>query len=149
MGFFWWLILTILVMNRVIFHNPIPQKLLPTLFFLFAPPVIGFIALTKLLGGLTPFGNILYYFGLFLFILLLFQAKMFIKLKFNLPWWAYSIPLDALAIGTLLMYEESGSPFFKVLSWTVFIFLNIMILILVLKTTFAIKNKELCVEEVE
>ena len=147
MGLFWWLILTILVFYRIIFHNPIPKKLIPTMFILFAPPIIGFIALTKLLGGLNPFGNMLYYFGLFLFILIMFQVKMFIKLKFNLPWWAYSFPLDALAIGTLLMYAESGLIFFKIASWAIFVFLNLVIILLVVKTIIAIKNKELCIEE--
>ena len=148
-GFFWWFILTTLVFNRIIFHNPIPDKLIPTMFILFAPPAIGFIALTKLLGGLNVFGNMLYYFSAFLFILILFQAKMFIKLKFNLPWWAYSFPLDALTIATFLMYAESGLFFFRIASYAMFIFLNLIILILVIKTIVAIKNKELCIEEKE
>ncbi len=148
-GFFWWLILTTLVFNRIIFHHPIPQKLIPTMFILFAPPAIGFIALTKLLGGLNIFGNIMYYFAAFLFILIMFQARMFIKLKFNLPWWAYSFPLDALTIATLLMYYESGLFFFMLASWALFVFLNLIILILVIKTIIAIKNKELCVVEKE
>ncbi|MEA1984427.1 MAG: SLAC1 anion channel family protein [Euryarchaeota archaeon] len=148
-GIFWWFILTTLVFNRIIFHPPIPDKLIPTMFILFAPPAIGFIALTKLLGGLTPIGNLLYYFGAFLFILIMFQAKMFIKLKFNLPWWAYSFPLDALALATFLMYEESGLVFFKVASWTIFVFLNLVILLLLTKTFVAVKNRDLCVEEEE
>ncbi len=148
-GFFLWLILTTLVFNRIIFHHPIQEKLVPTMFILFAPPAIGFIALTKLLGGLNPFGNILYYFGAFLFILVMFQAKIFLKLKFNLPWWAYSFPLDALTIATLLMYHESGLVFFKIASWILFIFLNLVILTLVIKTIIAIKNKELCIDEKE
>ncbi len=148
-GLFWWLILTTIVFNRIIFHQPIAEKLIPTMFILFAPPMIGFIALTKLLGGLTPLGNLLYYFGLFLFILILFQAKMFAKLKFNLPWWAYSFPLDALAIATLLMYEETKFGFFYGLSWAVFGFLNLMILLLIGKTIFAIKGKKFCVAENE
>jgi tellurite resistance protein len=148
-GIFWWIILTTLVMNRVIFHNPIPDKLIPTFFILFAPPAIGFIAVTKLIGGLNIFGNLLYYFALFMFILILFQYKMFAKIKFYLSWWAYSFPVSALIIGTLLMYHESGMYFFKFLSWILFIFLNIIIFILTIKTINAIKNKELCVEEKE
>ena len=74
---------------------------------------------------------------------------MFVKLKFNLPWWAYSFPLDALTIATLLMYHESGMLFFKFASWTIFVFLNLVILILIIKTIVAIKNKELCIEEKE
>lgn len=147
-GFFWWLILTVIVMNRVIFHHPLPEKMVPTFFILFAPPVIGFIALTKL-SGFNPFGNLLYYFGAFMFILIMFQFKMFVKLKFYLSWWAYSFPLDALAIGTFLMYHETGLPFFKTASWIIFIFLNVIIVLLLIKTVKAIKHKQICIEEEE
>jgi tellurite resistance protein len=146
-GLFWWIILTTIIINRMIFHHPIPDKLLPTLFILFAPPIIGFIALTKLLGGLNVFGNLLYYFGLFLFILILAQYNLFIKIKFYLSWWAYSFPMAALSIGTLLMYHESKLLFFKYASWTIFGMLNLIILILVIKTIIEINNKKICVEE--
>lgn len=148
-GFFWWLILTTLVINRMIFHNPIPDKLMPTLFILFAPPVIGFISLTKLLGGLNPSGNLLYYFGLFLFVLILAQFKLFFRIKFFLSWWAYSFPLDALAIGTLLMYHQSGLAFFKVASIVIFLILNLVIPLLVIKTVIAIKGRAICIEETD
>ena len=148
-GFFWWLILTTLVINRMIFHNPIPDKLMPTLFILFAPPVIGFISLTKLLGGLNPSGNLLYYFGLFLFVLIMFQLNLFFRIKFFLSWWAYSFPLDALAIGTFLMYHLSGLVFFKVASIVIFIILNLVILMLLIKTIIAMKSRSICIEEVE
>ena len=148
-GFFWWLILTVLVFNRIIFHNPIQKKLIPTLSILFAPPVIGFIALTKLMGGLNVFGNLLFYFGAFIFILILFQIKMFTKLDFALPWWAYSFPLDALAIGTLLMYHSTGYAFYKYAAWFVFVLLNLVIVLLIAKTSKAVKQRLLCVDEEE
>ncbi len=146
-GLFWWLVLMSIVMNRIIFHRPIPQKLIPTLFILFAPPVIGFIALTKLMGGPTPGANMLYYFGLFLFLLILTQLPVFLKLKFNLPWWAYSFPLDALAIASFLMAEISGLAFFHWLSWGVFLLLNLVIVLLLVLTLRAIGRRDLCVEE--
>ncbi len=148
-GFFWWLILTVLVINRIIFHNPIPDKLIPTFFILFAPPIIGFISLSKLIPGINYFGDMLYYFGFFLFILILFQYKLFSKIKFYLSWWAYSFPLDALAIGTFLMYHRTNLPFFKVASVAIFILLNLTIFILLVKTIIAVKNREICIEEKE
>ncbi len=146
-GFFWWFILTTLVFNRIFFHNPIQDKLLPTLFILFAPPAIGFIALTKLLGELNIFGNMLYYIAAFLFILIMFQGRRLFHLKFDIPWWAYSFPLDALVIATLLMYHKTGSAFYRYSSWAVFIFLNLIILILISKTFTAVKHKLLCIDE--
>ncbi|HAX60956.1 MAG TPA: C4-dicarboxylate ABC transporter [Elusimicrobia bacterium] len=148
-GLIWWIILTTIVMNRIIFHHPIPDKFVPTFFILFAPPVIGFISLTKFFGGLNPFGNILYYLGAFMFILILFQFKMFLEIKFYLSWWAYSFPMDALAIGTFLMYHETGLLFFKIASWIIFVLLNLIILFLIIKTIVTIKNKSICIEEKE
>ena len=148
-GLFWWMILTVIVMNRIIFHHPIPDKFVPTMFILFAPPMIGFIALTKLLGGLNPFGNMLYYFGLFMFVLISLQFRMFSKLKFYLSWWAYSFPMDALVIATFLMYHETGLQFFKVLSWVLFIGLNLVILLLLSKTIKAVKNRQICIDDVD
>ncbi|RLI98706.1 MAG: C4-dicarboxylate ABC transporter [Candidatus Aenigmatarchaeota archaeon] len=148
-GLFWWLILTTLVMNRIIFHHPIPDKLIPTFFILFAPPVIGFISLTKLMGGLNIFGNLLFYFSAFLFMLIMFQYRMFSRIKFYLSWWAYSFPLSALTIGTLLMYHETGSSIMWAASWAMFVLLNAAILVLWSKTSKAIRRKEICVEEKE
>lgn len=146
-GFFWWLILTVLVIYRIIFHNPIADKLMPTLAILFAPPVIGFISLTKLLGSYTPAAGILYYFGLFMFMLILFQYPLFSKIKFYLSWWAYSFPLDALTIGTLLMYHSTGLEFFRYLSLGLLAFLSFVIVFLLTRTLKGIKNRELCIED--
>jgi tellurite resistance protein len=148
-GLFWWLILTVLIVNRIIFHHPIQDKLMPTLFILFAPPVIGFISLSKLVDGTNYFGDMLYYFGAFLFILILFQFKLFARLKFYLSWWAYSFPLDALAIGTLLMYHRSNLQFFKSASFVILALLNVVIFILVFKTVLAVRNGQICVVEEE
>jgi tellurite resistance protein len=74
---------------------------------------------------------------------------MFSKIKFYLSWWAYSFPMDALAIGTFLMYHETGIIFFKFASWFIFILLNGIILLLIIKTIIAMKNKQICIEEKE
>ena len=146
-GIFWWLILTTIVINRIIFHSPITDRLIPTLFILFAPPLIGFISVTKLIGEINIFGNLLYYFGFFMFILVMFQYRLFAKIKFYLSWWAYSFPLDALIIATLLMYHSTESKFFKYTSLVMFIFLNIVIVLLLIRTIIAIKRRNICIEE--
>lgn len=43
-----WGILFTVIMNRIIFHNPLPDKLMPTLFILIAPPSVWFISYTLL-----------------------------------------------------------------------------------------------------
>ena len=58
-GMVFWIVLLTIVFNRVLFHNPLPPKLLPTLAILIAPPAVGFVAYVKLAGGLDSFGRIL------------------------------------------------------------------------------------------
>ena|GEM_PF-3316996 len=46
---FWGMLLTI-IFYRVLFDNPLEERLMPTLFILIAPPAVGFIAYTRLTG---------------------------------------------------------------------------------------------------
>jgi tellurite resistance protein len=146
-GIVMWITLFIIVFNRIIFHNPIPDKLVPTFFILFAPPAIAFIAYIKLTGSLDPFAKVLYYISLFLFILIFAQFKMFSKIKFYLSWWAYSFPMAAMTVATILMYHETNFLFFKYLSFFLLVVLSIIIVYLTYKTIRAISNKEICIDD--
>jgi len=146
-GLFFWVILLVIFFNRIIFHTPLSEKLLPTLFILIAPPAVGFISYVKLTGEVNEFAKILYYFGLFLFCLLLAQIKMFKKIKYYLSWWAYSFPIAAITIASILMFHETGIDVFKYLSLLLFGMLNLIIVILLVKTGVAISKKEICIEE--
>jgi tellurite resistance protein len=108
-GIMSWIVLLAVVVNRILFHEPFEQRLLPTMFILMAPPAIGFISWVRLTDdGLDPAGRILYFFAAFLGLLLLTQVRHFARIPFGLPAWAYSFPLAALTIATLLMSELSG-----------------------------------------
>lgn len=43
-GMLFWIILLTIIFYRVLFHDPLDEKLMPTLFILIAPPAVGFIA---------------------------------------------------------------------------------------------------------
>jgi len=148
-GIVMWITLFIIIFNRIIFHDTIADKLIPTLFILFAPPAIAFISYVKLVGEVDSFARILYYVSIFLFILVIAQIGLFSKIKFYLSWWAYSFPMVALTVATFLMYHETSSSFFYGLSLGFFALLVIIILMLIVRTAVAIKNKEICVEEEE
>jgi tellurite resistance protein len=125
----------------------LPDKLLPTLFILIAPPAVGFISHVKLTGEINEFSKILYYFGLFIVFLLFAQINLFRKIKFYLSWWAYSFPIAAITIATILMFYETNIELFKYLSWILFSILAIIIVLLLVKTAIIISKKEICVEE--
>ncbi len=143
-----WFVMFTIIMNRIIFHNPLPQKLFPTLFILIAPPSIWFIALTNFYNWeITVFWKILYYFSIFMFVIIISKINIFSKLKFYMSWWAYSFPMAVLTTATIIYYSITWYIFFYYL-WIIFyIILILIILILIYKTIIWIKNKELCIEE--
>jgi tellurite resistance protein len=146
-GLVFWLVLFTIIVYRMIFHNPLPDRLLPTLFILLAPPAAGFIAYLKLNGTLDGFGRILYHTAVFIALLLLLQLPRFARLRFFLSWWAYSFPLAALTIATLLMYRATGVAFFRDVSWLLLALLCAVIALLLALTARAIARNEICTPE--
>jgi tellurite resistance protein len=147
-GLILWLIFTTIIFYRIIFHDPLPEKLIPTFFILMAPSAIGFISYIKLTGALDNFARILYYFSVFIFFLLLAQFKQFAKVKFYLSSWAYSFPIAAFTIATFFMYHlQPEYILFKYFTIFNMSLLTLVIIYLVGRTLVAIKNKEICVEE--
>jgi len=147
-GLVFWMILLVIVLYRMFFHAPIAERLLPTMFILFAPPAIGFIAYVRLTGGgLDGFGRILYYFSLFMFFLVLYQLPRLIKINFYLSWWAYSFPLAAKTLASFLMMSLIQDPFISFIAWFELVFLTLIIAILIVKTTVAVSRGEICVAD--
>lgn len=120
---------------------------MPTFFILIAPPAVGFIAYIKLTGELDAFARVLYYSGLFLTLLLLTQAKRFTKLQFFLSWWAYSFPLAAITIATLVMYDLTGKSFFSSIGWGLLGLLTLVVVYLLYRTMKAVSNRKICQPE--
>jgi tellurite resistance protein len=146
-GLVFWLVLFTIVIYRVIFHDPLPQRLVPTLFILIAPPAVGFLAFVSLTGTVNSFARVLYYSALFLTLLLFTQVRRFTRLEFFLSWWAYSFPVAATTIATLRMYRETGLPFFYWASWLLLLVLTGLIVLLVTRTGSAVRQGRICVEE--
>jgi tellurite resistance protein len=107
-GLVFGLVLLSIVFYRLIFHSPLPGLLVPTLFILLAPPSCGFIAWTSLTGDVGAFGRVLYFTALFILLLMLPQLPKFARQNFAPSWWAFSFPLAAFTIATLVMSEHDG-----------------------------------------
>lgn len=146
-GFIFWVILLVVVFYRIIFHEPMEEKLLPTLFILIAPPAVGFIALYKLSGSINDFGKVLYFFALFLTMLLFTQFRIFKKIKFFLSSWAYSFPLAAICNASFIMYNESKMEIYKHFYFSFLILVLLLISKFTYQTYVAIRQNQICVEE--
>lgn len=146
LGLFFWPLLTALVFNRLIFHGSLPERFMPTLFIFIAPPAIGFVSWYNLVGGLDTFGKVLYFTALVFTLLLASQVSYFARLKFFLSWWAYSFPLAAVTIASLLMAKATHAAFYAWLGGILLIALSLVVAGLLMRTALAVKRHEICVE---
>jgi tellurite resistance protein len=146
-GLTFWPVLLAIIFNRVIFHGSLPERLMPTLFILIAPPAVGFLSYVKLTGEVDAFARILYYAALFFTILLIAQLRWFARLKFYLSWWAYSFPLAAITIASLAMFKHTGDLLFLRLSGILLAITTVVIAALFIRTGIAVARREICLAE--
>ncbi|PVZ68831.1 SLAC1 anion channel family protein [Pelagibaculum spongiae] len=138
-GMIFWLVLKVLVFNRLIFHEPLPDQLLPTLFILIAPPAAGFVAWMALSHGqLNGIGRALFSLALFLALLLLSQYRRFSRIRFFMSWWAYSFPLAALSVACQIYFEQVGGRPLQALAWGSLLLVSFVVPVLTLRTIQAI-----------
>jgi len=144
-GILFWLLLFAIILYRVLFHHPLPERLMPTFFILIAPPSVGFVAYLQLAGPLDAFARVLYYSGLFLTLLLLTQAGRFMRIGYYLSWWAYSFPLAAVTLATLIMYQKTGIALFAAIGWVLLTLVTLVVVYLLYRTWRAVGEKTICV----
>ena len=146
-GIFFWIILFSIILNRIIFHNQFAPKFMPTLFILIAPPAIGFISYIKLTGHLDFFAHILFNLGLFFTILVFVMYKNFINIKFFISWWAFTFPMAAITLATVLMYDLTHKNFYGILSYVLMTITTIIIILVARQTIIHMRKKEICIME--
>ncbi|MDD3530785.1 MAG: SLAC1 anion channel family protein, partial [Gallionellaceae bacterium] len=146
-GLTFWPVLLAIIFYRVIFHASLPERLVPTLFILIAPPAVGFLAYVRLTGGVDAFAHVLYNGALFFTLLLFFQLQWFARLKFFLSWWAYSFPLAAITVATLVMFQHTGSALYLRLSGILLGIATVVIVGLAVRTAIAVRHRAVCIEE--
>lgn len=146
-GIFFWIILFSIILNRIIFHNQFAPKFMPTLFILIAPPSIGFISYIKLTGNLDFFAQILFNLGLFFTILVFVMYKNFINIKFFISWWAFTFPMAAITLSTILMYELSSKWFYGFLAYFLTFITTIIVILVAIETVKHMRKKEICIME--
>lgn len=146
LGLFFWPVLTAILFYRLIFHGSLPERLAPTLFIFIAPPAVGFISWHVLVAGIDAFARLLYGVALFFTLLLFSQIGRFARLKFFLSWWAYSFPLAAVTIASLIMAKETAAPLHTAIAGVLLAILTAVIVMLVVRTGMAVARQEICVE---
>ncbi|MPQ94098.1 SLAC1 anion channel family protein [Thioclava sp. JE_KL1] len=157
-GMLFWLVLLTLVFNRLIFHDPLPSKLQPTLVILIAPPAVAFIAWLRLTGeqivpgatvghGVDPFAHILLSLAYVFAALVAVQLPRILRLPFAMSFWALSFPIAALTIATFLHAEYAHSEPHLRMAVAFLAILAVVIVGLVWRTGLAILRGEICQPE--
>lgn len=103
---FWGVFLT-LIIERLLMHDKgIPAKLLPTYAIMVAPPAVALVAWSRL-GHESDdaLSRILFAIAWMFALLIGFQAKKLLAIPFTLPYLAYTFPVAALAVASLMMAE--------------------------------------------
>ena len=147
-GMFFWIVLFTITMNRIIFHHPLAQKLVPTFFIFIAPPAVGFISYLKITdGSIDMFAMFLYAIALFTLFLLLFMMRMYDTKVFYISWWAYTFPLAAVTIATLMMQMVFNNTFTYLASLLLIALTSLVLGFVAFKTIQAYRAKQICISE--
>ncbi len=146
-GFFFWVILYVIFLNRAIFHHQLPQKFIPTLFILIAPPAIGFIAYIRLTQSWDNFAIFMLFIAYFFVILLLFLYRSFKNLEFFISWWAFTFPLMAITIASVVAYQITHQTIFKYFAFALILLALITVGFVLWKTIEKMKQGEICIKE--
>ncbi len=157
---FWWiglLLHTVLMFYTISFwiqHNFEIQFLDPAWFI----PVVGNMLIPVMGVEFMPRGLSYFYFavgfsafllflGYFFVVMLLFLYKSFIKIKFYISWWAFTFPLDAITIASVVAYQVTGQVIYKYLAFTMFALTLATIGYVAWMTIHKIRQGEICVKE--
>jgi len=146
-GLFFWVVMTAIIFNRIIFHHQLAAKFTPTLFIFIAPPAVGMVAYYKITHAFDFMTMTLLDLGIFFTFLVFFMFRSFMGLRYFISWWAFTFPLAAVTIAVMLAYHLTHLSLYK---WLALIFLTaatLAVLIVAWQTLRHMLRKEICVME--
>lgn len=127
----------ILIFSRLIHHEPLAGAMRPSKMILVAPFSVGFIAYVNLVQKVDMFAALLFYFGLFLFVIIFY--RLLVKpAAFSLNWWAIGFPMAALAIAALMYSSAVGGIGLEFIAAFLLFLLTVSIFVLSLRTVHAL-----------
>ncbi|MBC7841571.1 MAG: dicarboxylate transporter/tellurite-resistance protein TehA [Gemmatimonadaceae bacterium] len=107
-GLFSWLALESVVLHRLLVHEPIEKRLLPSLGIQLAPPAVGCVAYLGLYAGAADrFALMLLGYGLLQALVLLRLAPVFRTQPFAASYWAFSFGATALALAAIRLASRT------------------------------------------
>ena len=146
-GMFFWIVLFTIIFYRLVFHPPLPAKMVPTLFIFIAPAAVGFVSYMRIMQSWDIFAlsllSLTYFFVLFLGVM----ARGFVQLSFTLSWWAYTFPMAAATIATTVAFQVTQAPALAVIAWLLLAATATSIVIVSVATAQHVRIGDICVPE--
>lgn len=146
-GLVLWTVLLALVFNRLIFHDPLPGRLFPTMVILIGPPSVAFLGYVALTEAIDPFARILLNSAYFFAVLVLVQVPQLVRLPFALSFWALSFPVAALSVASFRFAQMTGAGGYHVVGLGLLGLLSVIMAGLVLRTARAALDGQICVPD--
>lgn len=147
-GLVFWLLFFAIVLNRIIFHDQLPGRFIPTLFILIAPPAIGCVAYLQLNGDvMDPLARTLFAVALFITLLLATMARLFLRLPFAVSWWAFTFPSAAMAVAGQRCHALMGTGTTAVIAAVLLAAATLIIAVVAARTVQALLAGRLFVPE--
>jgi tellurite resistance protein len=107
--------------------------MIPSMMILIAPFEVGFLAYVNVVRRVDTFAGLLFYFGLFLFIIL--ATRIFRpSIPFAPGWWAISFPMAALANAAMKYAAAQDTTALHYLAGVILVIATLAIVVLFVRT---------------
>jgi tellurite resistance protein len=143
-GLFFTVPLFTMIFSRLVFEEPLPDPLQPSLLILMAPFAVGTSAYIATTGQIDLFAKSLFVMTLFMLAVLLGRLRYLPRCcPFRVSWWAVSFPLAAAAIAALRIDAAATGPTTDVIAITLLALATIVIAALLARTALGLARGEL------
>lgn len=131
----------VIITYRLVHRGPVIPFLVPTLLLMSAPFTVSYICYMTQIETVDAFGTVMFYFGLFIYIVLFFNV--FKKgLQFKVSWWGACFSTGALTNAALRYSILSQEPLVVDIAGVLLIVLVLLIVITAYKTLqYLLKGK--------
>ncbi|QGG08185.1 dicarboxylate transporter/tellurite-resistance protein TehA [Enterobacter cancerogenus] len=145
-GVFSWLSLEPVILQRLRSAGELPSALRTSLGIQLAPALVACSAWLSVNGGdADTFAKMLFGYGLLQLLFMLRLMPWYLSQPFNASFWSFSFGVSALATTGLHLGHSSSSGFFHAIAIPLFIFTNIIIAMLLVRTFILLMQGKLLV----
>lgn len=145
-GVFSWLSLEPVILQRLRSAGELPTPLRTSLGIQLAPALVACSAWLAVNGGESDtLAKMLFGYGLLQLLFMLRLMPWYLRQPFNASFWSFSFGISALAATGLHLGHASGDGFFTALAIPLFIFTNVIIALLLIRTFLLLMRGKLLI----